>query len=570
MNFSEHPKIDPFRYRKIRRFFLRVFFRTFFWDYLLTFPVVRLFRTPPLPRWQEIARQYRQLAVEMRGVLIKLGQFLSIRVDILPIEITNELAELQDEAPSEKVEDIIARIEQDFSRPISDIFKSFDPHPLGSASLAQVHRVILKTGEDAVVKVFRPGIHVLVETDLQAIALAFQWLKFFRKIRQRVNLDWLADEFRTVTKRELDVMAEGRAAERFQKDFEGNPHVYIPKIYWEYCRANTLTMENVGYIKITDLEAIDAAGIQRAEVADILYRIYMRQVFETNFVHVDPHPGNLFIKPLRDSEEIASGVPPFKPNDFVPFKQGRPFQIAFVDFGMYAIVPDRLRTALREYVIAFGTRDAYKMVQSYLHAGSLLEGADLRRLEEAHESLFQRFWGLRVGQIKTVAEKDIRQFIHDYRDVIYSAPFQFQADMLFIVRAIGILSGIAAKLDPDFDLWSKTIPFAKKFTQEELSIKWEDKLQEAMAFGQDILNLPSQLDQVLTLAKRGKLSVQASFSSDTRNLLRNIEKSLNRLGWIITGATFLISGVLFQINGSSGTLWITGSILAFLVGIWKK
>jgi predicted unusual protein kinase regulating ubiquinone biosynthesis (AarF/ABC1/UbiB family) len=162
------------------------------------------FRKPPLPRWKQLARSYRILAVDMGGVLLKLGQFLSTRVDILPAEVTDELAELQDEVPSAPVEEIIAQIEADFQRPISEIFACFKPKPLGSASLGQAHKARLLSGETVAVKVLRPGIKVVVETDLIAITKVFRWLKLYKPIRQHVDLDWLTQEFTTITRRELD------------------------------------------------------------------------------------------------------------------------------------------------------------------------------------------------------------------------------------------------------------------------------------------------------------------------------------------------------------------------------
>ncbi|HXW00894.1 MAG TPA: AarF/UbiB family protein, partial [Anaerolineae bacterium] len=198
-------KIDWQRYRKVRWFFAKAFLHVIWWDIILNRPILRWLRRPPLPRWQKIAERYRALAVEMGGVLIKLGQFLSIRVDILPSEVTRELAGLQDEVPAEQLESVLAQIEADFGRPVSQIFTWFSPEPVGAASLAQVHLARLASGEEVVVKALRPGIDILVETDLSAIALAIRWLKFYRQISRRVDLDWLAEEFTTVTRRELDL-----------------------------------------------------------------------------------------------------------------------------------------------------------------------------------------------------------------------------------------------------------------------------------------------------------------------------------------------------------------------------
>ena len=475
----ETSPIDHKRYRKVRRFFFKVLFHVLFWDIFLTYPILRIFRTAPIARWQKLARDYRKIALEMGGVLIKLGQFLSIRVDILPPEVTLELAGLQDKVPAAPTSDVIRQIEKDFYRPVSEIFSYFADKPLGAASLAQVHQVVLPSGNAAVVKVLRPKIHVLVETDLAAIRKSISWLKLYKNIRKRVDLDWLIDEFTTVTRNELDLFAEGKNAENLHKAFSKNPHVYIPEIFWEFSGPNTLTMEKVDFFKIDDLESIKSAGISTVDVADKLYGIYMEQVFETFFVHVDPHPGNLFIKPLPTPEELKAGLAEFSPGDSVPYQSGRPFQIAFVDFGMAVTIPERLRTALRDYVIGLGTRDAHKMVQSYISAGVLSSHEKLERIEEAHEALFDRLWGVRVGEFRNLAVSEAKYFLKEYRDVIYHAPFQFQADMLFVIRAIGILSGLATHLDPGFDPWTKTIPYAERFTRAKMNQGWMGWQQEA-------------------------------------------------------------------------------------------
>ena len=561
----EPSKIDKKRYRKVRWFFIKAFASVIWWDIILNRPILRWFRTPPLLRWQQIARRFRYLAVEMGGVLIKLGQFLSIRVDILPPEVTGELAGLQDEIPAERFEDIIAQIEQDFDLPISEVFTWFDPEPVGAASLAQAHLARLPSGEEVVVKVQRPWIDVLVETDLTVIALAIRWLKFYKRISQRVDLEWLAEEFTTVTRNELDFEAEGKNAERFAVDFADDPQVYIPKVYWAYSAARTLTLENVGYIKIGDLEAIEAAGISRAQVAKKFYNIYMQQTFVTNFVHADPHPGNIFIKPLLQPTEIEAGITDFGPNDPVPYYAGRSFQIVFVDFGMVAVIPERLRAALREYAIGVGTRDAHKIVQSYVHAGTLLPGADLKRMEEAHEAMFERFWGVRMGQMRDVAFNEARYFFREYRDVIYDAPFQFQVDMLFVMRAVGILSGMATNLDPDFDPWAETIPFAERLAADELQRDWREWLQEIAVFGQLVFKLPGQLDRVLALAQRGNLTVQASLAPDTRKTIKQLEQSVNRLSWMVVAVGMLIAGV--NLIGAEGNTGLLGQGLMILAAV---
>jgi len=568
--------IDTLRYKKVRRFFAQVFIHILWSDIILNRPVLRWFRTPPLPRWQAIAGEYRDLALSMGGVLIKLGQFLSTRVDILPREVTRELAGLQDEVPTEKTEDIIALIEADFNSPITALFDFFDPVPLGAASLAQVHRVRLPggiemaRGVEAVVKVLRPGIHSLVETDLAAINLAFRWLKFYKPIRERIDLNWLYDEFTTVTRKELDMKAEGQNAERLAADLADNPQVCFPQIYWDFCSAHTLTMENVAYIKITDINAIKAAGISSVSVADTLHAVYMQQVFETCFVHADPHPGNLFIKPMPLKDEIEAGITQFAPHDTMSYRDNRPFQIVFVDFGMMVHTPQRLRAALREFTIGLGTRDAHKIVQSFVHAGALTAGADLKRLEEVHEALFERFWGVRVGQIQQAVLNQAGYFLREYRDLLFEAPFQFQADLMFIMRAIGILSGIATHLDPDFDPWAKTIPYAERYAGEDIKQEWQGWKYEAAKLGHRLSGMPGQLEHVLSLIRRDKLTVRSSFAPDTRKSAQRLERSVTRLGWMMLTSAFLLAGVQIYVsgrgNGFSGLLLL----MALFSFLWSR
>jgi predicted unusual protein kinase regulating ubiquinone biosynthesis (AarF/ABC1/UbiB family) len=557
-------RIDSRRYRKLRRFLVGVFLHAFWWDIVLRQPGLRSLRQPPLPRWQEIARRYRLLAIDLGGVLIKLGQFLSTRVDVLPHEITQALSGLQDEVPPAAVEKIKAAVETDLGRPISNLFVEFDEEPVGSASLAQVHSAVLADGERIVVKVLRPGIEVLVETDLTAIALAARWLKLWKPVRRRVDLDRMVEEFARTTRAELDLEAEGRNAERIAADFEDDPQVYFPRIHWGFSGSRTLTMEDVSFIKIADHDGLSRAGIDRAAVARKLYQTYMRQIFVTNYIHADPHPGNIFVRPLTANEaEAAEG--------------GVPFQLVFVDFGMMAEVPERLRSALREYAIGLGLRDAHRVVHSYVAAGVLLPGADLKRLEEVHEEMFTRFWGVRLGEMRDLALKQAAYFMRQYWDLILDVPFQAPVELLFVSRAVGLLAGLATSLDPEFDPWSETMPFAQELAKEELREEAGDWVDQLVQHGQLFLRLPMQTERVLTQAQRGKLTVQASLAPDAERAINRLDKTLRRLVWVVLSAATLIAGILLYL-GLPGTPWgwvlIAGSglllVWAFLPGFGSR
>jgi predicted unusual protein kinase regulating ubiquinone biosynthesis (AarF/ABC1/UbiB family) len=572
MTTSQPPaRIDFQRYRKLRRFVRQVFIHVMWWDVLLNVPGLKRFRRPALARWAGIARRYRALAAEMGGVLIKLGQFFSVRVDILPPEVTRELAGLQDEVPPVPFAEVARQIEEDFGRPLAAVFPEFDPDPIGAASLAQVHRATLPSGETVVVKVLRPHIDVLVETDLAAVALAIRLLRFSRRIRRRVQLDRLAAEITTITRNELDLAAEGRNAEKFAEDFAGDSRVCIPRIHWPWSAGRTLTLENVGYLKIGDLAALERAGISRPEVARTLYRIYMQQIFVHNLVHADPHPGNLFVRPLPIGDET-----PFRPGDPVPPPpEGgeRPFQIVFVDFGMVAPIPDRLRAALREYAIGLGTRDAPRVVHSYVAAGVLLPGADLRRLEEIHEELFERFWGVRIGSLRDVAFSEAGYFFREYRDLLYEIPFQVQVDLLFASRAVGLLAGMTTQLDPEFDPWAETVPFAERLAREELRLGWRELLSAGTVQLQALLGLPSRFGSLISRIERGTLTVQSTLAPEARKTIQRLDRSIRRASWMIVSAALLISGVMLRIDRPeepAGRWLLALSALTFLWGVLAR
>ncbi len=554
------------RYGRVAFFFATAFLSFIWWDLIasrLPFVGGRV-RHGATDRWRQVARRYRQLAVRYGGVLIKLGQFLSIRVDVLPPEITSELTGLQDEVPAEALADIQQVIAGEFGRPTDEVFAWFDPEPLAAASLAQVHRARLRrdgaVGPEVVVKVQRPRIETLVETDLAAIRLAAGWLGWYRPIAARVDLRRLYAEFAATTRRELDFVQEGRNCERFAANFADNDGICIAKVYWETTARRVLTLENVAGIKVTDLAALEAAGIRRSEVARRLYDAYLQQIFVHYFVHADPHPGNLFVRPLPPTPTAAPDAP-------------RPFQIAFVDFGMVAVIPEALRAALRQYVIALATRDAHGVVQAYVSAGVLLPNADLRRLEEVHEVLFKRLGEVRMGQLRDLALEQAEYMLREYRDLIFELPFQFPTDLLFVARAVVILAGLATTLDPDFEPWAAALPFAERLAMGELTHDWRRNLERALGWLQLLTRLPGRLDRLMTQAERGNLIVQSSLAADHAKALRRIERAVTRQTWLTLAIGLLVTGALLRTTpgdeGLSIALWI-GAAIVFLWGLTRR
>ncbi|MEM7347528.1 MAG: AarF/UbiB family protein, partial [Chloroflexota bacterium] len=368
-----------------------------------------------------------------------------------------------------------------------------------------------------------------------------------------VDLEWLKEEFITVTRNELDFAAEGKNTERFIQDFAHDPQISAPQILWDYTAPHVITLEDVSYFRIDDFAALDAAGINRTEVSKKLFNNYLEQFFITNMVHADPHAGNLFVKPLPTEEETAAGRAHFLPDEPVPHVKDRPFQIVFIDFGMTVIVPERLRAGLKDYVIGVGTRDAARVVRSYVDTGSLLPNADLDAIEQMTEDQFTQFWGAMMGQMQGVDLDSYNRFFNrDYREVIYSNKFQFQMDMLFVMRAMGILSGMATKLDPGFNPMNHIVPFAQQMAQQDITQNWEAWLKQAVDFTQIFFKVPIDLRETLSKVHQGKFVIQTKLTPTTQKSLNQINTSLNRLLWAI-----VMIGLLLV-----AAVWYVGNLIA--------
>ena len=527
--------IDRRRYLRVLGFFARVFVRVLWSDVVLRVRFLRFLRSDPLPRWIAIARRYRTLAVDLGGVLIKLGQYMSTRVDLLPIEITRELSGLQDEVPPHDFAAIVEQIEEDFGRPLKELFLHLDPEPLGAASLAQAHGAKLLDGRPVVVKVLRPGIEVLVETDLKAIGRAMGWVKWWDSVRRRVDLDWVEEEFSNTTRRELDLRLEAANVERFHEMFADDPGVRIPRVFWEVTAQRTLTEENVAGLKMGDLEAMAESGIRPAAVAKKLHQIYMEQIFTHHFLHADPHPGNLFLHPLETEGE-----------------DGRDFQIAFVDFGMMAEIPPRLRSALRLFLIGLGGRDAAKVVQALRDGGYLLPGADLVQLEEAVEAVFDRFWGLELGRFNQLVMQEMGPMWEEFGRLLLETPIQLQVDLMFAGRAIELLSGLVTGLDDDFNPWQEVVPFAERLAAAAAETGWPLQAAQVLERIRMLAGLPTDLARVTELARRGRLTTRTSLAPDARKEIQRLGKSVDRLNTTVLAVGFLLAGV--QLYGEAPVL----------------
>jgi predicted unusual protein kinase regulating ubiquinone biosynthesis (AarF/ABC1/UbiB family) len=548
------------RYWRILFFFARVISSFIGWDVILPRLGMRSLSNRTRPeRYRRIAGRFRLLAIAMGGVMIKVGQFLSTRLDVLPAEIIDELSGLQDEVPAEPMEAICALAEEELGVPVAQKFASFDETPLAAASFGQVHRACLLPGdaenagfEKVVVKIQRPDIEQLVETDLSALKVVGGWLQRYRPIRKRANVPALVEELSTTVRAEIDYLAEGRNAETFAANFRDDARVHVPRVVWSNTTRRVLVLEDVFAIKITDYEAISAAGIERKEVAERLLATYLKQIFEDGFFHADPHPGNLFVSPLEEPNPDGSTC----------------WRLTFVDFGMVGRMPENLFSGLRELVIAVGLRDSARLVRSYQTLGILLPGANTRLIEEASQQVFDRFWGMDMSELRNLNQDELVAFTMQFRELLFEMPFQLPENLLFLGRAVSILSGMCTGLQPDFNVWAQVAPFTTRLAAEEGTSRWNLLLDGAGEFLKILVGLPGRTDRVLGRMERGELNIQVPQVSFQ---IGRLERSLNRLTGAILFLALLLSGaVLYASNEVLGLGLMGASIVAFLYSLFMS
>lgn len=538
------------RYIYILFFFGRAISSFIYWELILPRIGFRsLTRRTRSRRSRELAARFRAMAIRMGGVMIKVGQFLSSRLDILPPEVTEELSGLQDEVPPEDFAAIRRLAETELGAPLETLFERFEPDPLAAASLGQVHRARLRADaaeaagyQNVVVKIQRPYIEQLIEVDFSALHRVARWLMYYEPIRKHANIPALVMELESTVYQEIDYLSEANNAETFQKNFADRKRILVPRVVRGRTTKRVLTLENVYAIKITDYEAISAAGIDQAQVARVLLDTYLKQIFEDGFFHADPHPGNLFVTPIPATEDKKAS-----------------WRLTFVDFGMVGTVPQNLSEGLRELVIGVGTRDASKVVGSFKTLDVLLPGADLRLIEQAESQLFDRFWGMSMNELRSVDHREMHQFAMQFRELMYEMPFQLPHNLLLLGRTVAILSGMCTGLNPQFNLWDQLVPYARKLLTEEGGSNWDIWLDEIGDLVRELIALPAQTGRVLTRLERGELNVNAP---QINRQIYHLESSVNRLTGSIVFAALLLGGVILYRGGDLTLSYVFWAVAA--------
>ena len=486
-----------------------------------------------------------RLALEELGpIFVKFGQAVSTRRDLLPVEIADELAKLQDRVPPFESIVAVAIIEQALGRPLKEIFATFDMTPLAAASIAQVHAATLKSGEEVVVKILRPGMHEVIERDLQVLgtlaALADEYWEDARRLRPTE----LVSEYRKTILDELDLMREAGNAAQLKRNFAGSTLLYVPAVYWDYCRSNVMVMERIHGIIVSRMEELRARGTNIAKLAENGVEIFFTQVFRHNFFHADMHPGNIFVQ--TDDPQNP--------------------RYAAVDFGIVGTLQPRDQHYLAENFLAFFDRDYGRVAALHIESGWVPRSARVDELESAVRTVCEPIFNKPLAQI-SFAQVLLRLF-----EVARRFDMQIQPQLVLLQKTLLNIEGLGRQLYPELDLWKTAQPILQRWMRERMSPR--TLLKQARAQLPDTLAALQQLPQLFNTAVReaaeGRVRWQVQ-SAQIEDLRLELRSNALRRDIALAAAALWLSGFIC-LAAAAQMRWLGGLQLIAAAGLllWFK
>ena len=458
------------------------------------------------PREEHTPPEDLRLALEELGpTFIKLGQLLSTRADLLPPEYRTALAKLQDAAPAIPTDVVQEIIAAELHTSTSDAVASFHAEPLACASVGQAHLATLQDGTEVVVKVRRPNVVEEMDQDLEIIQNFAARASRRSKAAARYDLGGLADEFVQTLRAQLDYLQEARNAERFAANFAGDSSVQIPRVFWDLTTSRVITLERIRGMKVTDIAALEEAGLDRHDLAQSAARIVAKMVFEDGFFHADPHPGNFFIEP------------------------GGRFGI--VDFGMVGTLDDGLREQLSRLLIGFLRQDPDRLADALLALGTSTEPVERARLREDLAGLLERYSGRSIGEIS------LRSALGDVLAIVRRHGLRLPPDLALLLTVLLVAEGLVAVLDPDFQFAEALAPYARRQLLAQLTPA--AVLRRIEQLGADLAELavdfPGRLDRLLKSVESGGLEVRLQ-TDELESMLTRAERVGNRIAAAVLAA----------------------------------
>lgn len=493
---------------------------------------------PDILALRQMLQEFRQTAIALGGLLIKLGQFLSSRADLLPAEALAELAQLQDEVPPEPFADIQRVIEHELGAPLRDLFAFVERTPAGSASLGQVHRAQLKDGRLVAIKVQRPGIGQIVRTDLNTLRFVLEVVRRLSPAADAMmDLRGLHREFSRTVQQELDYQREGHSAERFARLFANETDIGVPGVLWKYSTHRVLTLEWMGGVKITNVAQLEAIGVNREKLATRLIGTYFKQVLELGFFHADPHPGNIFVQMEPGGARLN-----------------------FVDFGMMGSITPRMKEGVRDCFLGVVRQDGVMVVRGLEILGFIGEHANREAIEQAITLMLAQFSNISFGELRQL---DPGEILTDVEMLLYDQPLRLPANFAFLGRTLSMLVGLATTLYPEFNFIEVATPYANQFMRQDgldtflrlfgassAQQLGRDLVRESISLARSVTTIPRTLERVLERAERGDLRLIIESPALNPRLRRRTRREL---------ATGLLNRPVpaWVPLGLVGALWLT-------------
>lgn len=474
-------------------------------------------------RRRSLAVWIRETLLELGPTFIKLGQLFSTRADLFPIEYVEELSKLQDKVPAFGYEQVETTIQRDFGKAIPELYRSFDPIPLAAASLGQVHRAQLHSGEEVVVKIQRPGLKRLFTIDLQILKGIARYFQSHREWGR--GRDWMGiyGECCKILWEEIEYLNEGRNADTFRRNFRQESWVKVPRVYWRYSSPRVLTLEYMPGIKISHYEAIEAAGLDRSNLAKLGAKAYLHQLLTDGFFHADPHPGNLAVS--TDGSLI------------------------FYDFGMMGQVQAITREKLLDTFFGIAQKDADRVVSSLIELGALAPTDDMGPVRRSIQYMLDHFMD------QPFENQSVSAISDDLYEIAYDQPFRFPATFTFVMRAFSTLEGVGKGLDPEFNFMEVARPFATELMANGngsnsggLSESLLGELgRQAAQVSSTALGLPRRIEDTLDKLERGDIRVRVR-STETDRVLRRISSVNMGTNYTLLIGAFTLSATILLVN----------------------
>ncbi|MFQ3293175.1 MAG: putative unusual protein kinase regulating ubiquinone biosynthesis (AarF/ABC1/UbiB family) [Halobacteriales archaeon] len=462
---------------------------------------------------------------------IKLGQLLSTRPDVLPPEYVDVISQLQDEVPPAPWDEARAVVESELG-PVDEHFHDFDTEAISGASLGQVYRASID-GQDVAVKIRRPGVEALVEADLRVVRWSLPILLRFVDEARAFSLENLADEFGTVIRQEMDYEREARMLTEIRHNFTDDERIRIPPVIESHSGPTVLTMQYLPGTKITDVETLDAKGIDRSQVADQLVRAYFQMIVEDGVYHADPHPGNLAV---QDDGGIV-----------------------FYDFGMSGRVDDYIQDRIVEFYVAVANQDIDALLDALIAIGTLSPDADREVMSEVMELAIKDARGQDVDQYR------VQQIVSQIEGSIYEFPFRLPPNLALVLRVATVVEGVCVTLDQDFDFIESASAFLTERGYREETVRQYlsetgDEVQDAAL---SMLRVPPKLESALDRVDRESLTVRTELR-DPQNLYTQLARRM--IYGMVLATGLLSAAILYAVDEVAGVLVALGiTFVAFVV-----